>query len=199
MRLKVGQAAPLFTVTDITGRPVSLAAYAGRKVMVSFARAAVCPLCNVRLAHLIYRYPQYQAQGMAFIAFFESSVENAQYYLDRLRCPFPLVADLRRQIYTLYGLETLMLGTARGTLRRGVYREARQRDLGIASLLRGFLAMDGAKFRMPAEFLLGPDLRVQRAYYAKDAGDFLTFAELDRFAAMSETGERARSGHAHRS
>jgi peroxiredoxin len=194
MRLKVGQTAPPFTVLDIAGRPVSLAAYAGTKVMLSFYRAAVCPLCNVRLAHLIYRYPQYQAQGMAIVAFFESSPENARYYLDRLRCPFPLIADLQRQVYTLYGLETSMLGTARGTLRNGVYREARARGLGVADKLRGFILMDGRKFRMPAEFLLGPDMRIRRAYYAHDAGDFLSFAELDRFAAENEPAASARSG-----
>jgi hypothetical protein len=150
--------------------------------MLAFHRSAVCPLCNVRLSHLIYRYPQYQAQGMNVIALFESSLENAREYLDRLQSPFPIVADPRRQVYTLYGLETSWLGTARGTLRRAVYREARQRHLGIAPLLPGFFAMDGRKFRMPAEFLLGPDLRVQRAFYAKDSGDFLPFSELDHFA-----------------
>jgi thioredoxin-dependent peroxiredoxin len=194
MRLRVGQAAPLFTVYDIIGRPVPLARYAGTKVMISFYRAAVCPLCNVRLSHLIYRYPQYQAQGMSIITFVESSLENARYYLDRLRCPFPIVADLRRQVYSVYGLGTSMLGTARGTMRNSVYREARERDLGVADKIRGFLLMDGRKFRMPAEFLLGPDLRIRRAYYAHDAGDFLSFAELDRFAASPEGMAGVHSG-----
>jgi peroxiredoxin len=182
MRLKAGQDAPLFVVQDIYGRRISLAAYTGSKVMLSFHRAAVCPLCNVRLSHLIYRYPQYQARGMNVIAFFESSLDKAREYLDRLQCPFPIVADLQRQTYSLYGLETSWLGTLRGTLRRSVYREARRQHLGIPPLLPGFFAVDGRKFRLPAEFLLGPDLRIRRAFYAKDSGDFLPFSELDHFA-----------------
>ncbi len=183
MRLRVGTSAPPFTVRDLTGRTISLSQYAGTGLCLSFNRAAVCPLCNVRLAHLIMRYPEYQARGMSIIAFFESSSEVAQHYLDRLQCPFPIVADLQRQVYALYGLETSMLGTARGSMRNGVYREARARGLGIVGKVRGFLAMDGRKFRMPADFLIGPDLRIRRAYYARDAGDFLSFAELDAFAA----------------
>jgi peroxiredoxin len=182
MRLKVGQPAPLFSVDDMYGRRISLGSFVGQKVMIAFHRSAVCPLCNVRLSHLIYRYGSYQAQGMYIIAFFESSLEHTREYLDRLRCPFPVIADIGRQVYGLYGLETSWLGTARGTLRRSVYREARDWGLGDARLLPGFFKMDGRKFRMPAEFLLGPDLRIQRAYYAKDAGDFLPFYELDHFA-----------------
>jgi thioredoxin-dependent peroxiredoxin len=183
MRLRVGTSAPLFTAWDISGRRVSLAHYLGQGLLLSFNRAAVCPLCNIRIFHLIERSPRYQAQGLSIIAFFESSQEIAQAYLDRLRSPFPIVADLQRQVYALYGLETSVLGTVRGSLRNSVYQEARDRGLGIADKLRGFLAMDGRKFRMPADFLIGPDLRIRRAYYAHDAGDFLSFAEVDAFAA----------------
>ena len=72
-----------------------------------------------------------------------------------------------------------MIGTARGTMRRSVYREARRRGLGDWRLLAGFFAMDGRKFRMPADFLLGPDLRIRSAHYGRDSGDFLMFSELE--------------------
>src|SRR5262245_66529846 len=67
--------------------------------------------------------------------------------------------------------------------RRSVYQEARQRGLGIWQLLRGFVAMDGNRFRMPADFLIGPDMTIQKVHYGRDSGDFLGFAELDAFAA----------------
>ncbi|MBF6590096.1 MAG: redoxin domain-containing protein [Ktedonobacterales bacterium] len=193
MRLKVGQDAPLFVINDIYGRRVPLAAYQGTKLLLSFHRSSVCPLCNIRLSHLIYRYQEYQRQGFAIIAFYESSLAYTRRYLDRLQCPFPIIADRERTVYSLYGLESSWLGTARGTLRRSVYREAKRHNLGVWRLLPGFLAMDGKKFRMPAEFLLGPDLRIQRAYYAKDAGDFLPFSELDAFAASGTSVRGART------
>src|SRR5260370_40457420 len=96
-RLRAGQAAPLFNVLDMYGRPVSLASYAGRQVLVAFHRAANCPLCSLRLWRLIQHYPTLQRQGVAVIAFFESAPAYSHLYLDRMRPPFPLVADLERQ------------------------------------------------------------------------------------------------------
>jgi peroxiredoxin Q/BCP len=183
MRMKVGQVAPQFTAADLDGRPITLHRYYGRHVLLSFSRAAVCPLCNIRMQLLVERYPRYQAQGLQVLAFFESSPELARQYLTRLAAPFPLLPDLRGDVYDLYGLGTSWLGTARGALRRSVYREARRRQLGIWQLLRGFLAMDGRKFRMPAEFVLGPDQRIRLVHYGHDAGDFLLFSELEHYLA----------------
>jgi hypothetical protein len=73
MRLREGQLAPDFDVTDIYGRRVALERYRGRLTLLSFHRAAVCPLCNLRLAHLIRRAPAYRRAGLEIIAFFESS------------------------------------------------------------------------------------------------------------------------------
>lgn len=187
MRLKVGQGAPLFAINDLYGRQISLASYAGRKVMVSFHRAAACPLCNVRMSQLITRYPMYQQRGLEIIAFFESSPENAHHYLDRFQSPFPIIADIGRTVYSLYGLRSSALGQVRGLMRRSVIREASQKDIGEWRLLYNLLRVDGRKLRLPADFLLGgPDLRIRRAYYAHDSGDFLPFSELDRFLSSDE-------------
>ncbi|MFI5275047.1 MAG: redoxin domain-containing protein, partial [Ktedonobacterales bacterium] len=155
----------------------------GAHVLLSFNRAAVCPLCNMRMFLLTERYARYQAKGLYVLAFFESSAGLAQEYLPRLHAPFPLIPDLAGEAYDRYGLGTSMIGTARGTLRRSVYREARQRQLGVWQLIRGFLAMDGRKFRMPADFVLGPDQTIRLAHYGQDAGDFLPFSELDNYIA----------------
>lgn len=184
MRLRVGELAPLFDVVDLYGRRVSLNACYGNLVLISFYRSAVCPLCNVRLSYLLRRAHDYQRAGVTIISFFESFPDNAHLYLDRFRAPFPIVADGAADVYARYGLKTSWFGTARGTLRRSIYHEARQRNLGDWRLLPGFFAMDGKKFRMPAEFLLGPDLTVRVAYYGHDAGDFMRFSELDHHIEM---------------
>ncbi len=183
MRLKAGQYAPLFDVVDIYGRHLSLAEYYGRKVLISFNRAAVCPLCNVRTWHLINRYREYQRQGMSIIAFFESSPSRAHQYLDRLRAPYPIIADLDRKIYDLYGLEESLFGALYARLfRGGAYREAPRHRIG-GNIIENVLQMDGKLGRLPADFLVSPDLRIHLAYYGKDAGDFLLFSAVDAFAA----------------
>jgi peroxiredoxin len=186
MRLKVGQYAPLFDTTDMYGRRVSLADYYGRRTLLAFHRAANCPLCNLRLWHLINRYPAYQREGLAVIAFFESAPDFAHEYLDRLRPPFPLVADLGLSVYNLYGLESALTGALVARLTRwSVYRDAKRLHIGGHPWFNP-LTMDGHVGRLPADFLLGPDMRIRTAYYGRDAGDFLLFSEIDAFVAQPE-------------
>ncbi|MEO7003773.1 MAG: peroxiredoxin-like family protein [Ktedonobacterales bacterium] len=181
MRLKVGQLAPQFTMQDITGKQVSLAQYRGRKILVSFNRAAVCPLCNLRTWHMIHRYPEYRWRGLEVIAFFESSPQRTHQYLDQFQAPYPIIADLDHKVYSQYGLENSLLGVLRGRLARGSdYREASQHNINAGNV-RSVLHAGGAIARMPADFLIGPDGRIAVAYYGKDAGDFMLFSEIDRF------------------
>ena len=46
MRVQAGQAAKLFTTTDISGKVIELEAFRGRRTMLSFYRYASCPFCN---------------------------------------------------------------------------------------------------------------------------------------------------------
>src|SRR5260221_10302804 len=118
MRLRTGQVAPSFQAIDIYGRRVALSHYRGTNLLLSFNRAAVCPLCNIRTWHLINRYGMYQRLGMQIIAFYESSPGRSHSYLDRLEAPFPIIADLERNIYSLYGLESSWLGAVNARLTR---------------------------------------------------------------------------------
>lgn len=178
MRLAVGQPAPQFAVKDIYGRPISLTDYAGTYLLVSFYRFAVCPLCNLRMWHLIRRYPDYQRRGLNILAFTESAPANAHGYLDRLQCPFPIVADLASRIYAQYGLETSPFGVVRALLgRQAAYLEAARLNIGGWNLRR----MDGSFTRLPADFIIAPDQRIGLAFYGRDSGDFLLFDELDAY------------------
>ncbi len=192
MKLRRGQIAPDFAVRDIFGRAVSLADYRGSNVLVTFNRAAVCPLCNVRTYHLIRRYPIYQRFGLGIIAFFESSPERTHFYLDRLQSPYPIVADLKHSVYDDYGLDSSFLGGLRALFgRRSVYREADTLNLGSGSnLAENVFRMDGKMSRLPGDFLIGPDGRIKLAYYGHDAGDFLLFSDLETAAFGAPVDER---------
>ena len=182
MRLRQGQFAPFFDVRDIYGRQVRLENYYGYKVLISFHRAAVCPLCNMRTYHMIQRYPQYQARGMAVISFWDSTPQQARHYLDRLHAPYPIIADREHAVYARYGLESSLFGALRARIMRNtVYREAAQKHLGERSPIDAILA-GRSLGRLPGDFLLSPGLRIARAYYGHDSGDFMLFSEIDQFA-----------------
>jgi peroxiredoxin len=181
MRLKPGQLAPRFAVDDIYGRHVDLADLRGARVLLSFYRAAVCPLCNIRTWHLIDRYAEYRRQGLYHVAFYESSTQLTHQYLDRLRAPFPVVADFGRTVYGLYGLEWSLFGAFYAKLTRGpVYREATAKRVG-GTTIQSVTQAGRAFGRLPGDFLIGPDQRIHTAYYGRDAGDFLPFAAIERF------------------
>jgi peroxiredoxin len=182
----------LFARTDVYGRPVALQDYAGRHLLLSFYRAAVCPLCTLRLAHLIDRAPAYARQGLALLAVFESTPAGTWPYMSSLKVPFPVIGDVAGDLYAAYGLESRLLHAAWGWLhRRRAFREAARRGLG-GSMWQNLTQTPGPMGRLPGDFLIGPDLRIERAYYGRDAGDFLLFADIDAYVAnLAAAGSRA--------
>lgn len=182
MRLRVGQQAPNFDVTDIYGRRIRLTDWRGQKLLISFHRAAVCPLCNMRTYHMIQRYADYQRLGLSIISFWDAPLDQALRYLDRLQAPFPIVADREHIVYAAYGLESSLFGALRARiLRNAVYREAAKLRLGAPTPIDAFLA-GRSLGRLPGDFLIGRDLRIRQAYYGRDAGDFMLFSEIDDYA-----------------
>ncbi len=183
MRLSPGQQAPYFALTDVYQRPVELTAYAGKNVLLSFYRAAVCPLCNVRFLHLLEQEDAYRRLGLYQVAFFDCSAESVHHYFDRYDSSVPIIADYERVVYSQYGLETSLRGVLRGRLIRGkLYREAARRRIG-GNTLQSILQAEGSLTRLPAEFLIGPDLRIYTAHYARDIGDFLSLSTIEKFLA----------------
>lgn len=194
MRLQPGQIAPFFAVTDAYGRSVSLTDYAGRRLLVSFYRAAVCPLCNFRLLYFVRHYAEYQQDGLQIVAFFESSPAYIHRYLDRLAVPFPVIADPVRSVYTLYGTEVSWWGVVRARLGRwSTYRSAAREHVG-GNIVQNVAHMDGHMARLPAEFLIGPDRRIHTAHYGRDAGDFLPLTSIEAFLGVRAATSVRRGG-----
>ena len=96
----------------------------------------------------------------------------------RAPIPFPLIPDPERALYRLYGVTASWLGYLAGTLRLRTVRDA---------FRRGFYPgkSDGVIAQLPAEFLIGSDLVIERAYYGKDIGDHLPLGEIDVWVAAN--------------
>jgi thioredoxin-dependent peroxiredoxin len=192
VKLRTGQIAPAFCLSDLFGRRVALDAYRGGHVLLSFHRSAACPFCSVRAYHLIRRAPLYQQMGLSLIAFYEATPERAHSYLDRLHAPYSIIVNPTHEIYDRYGLGTSALGLLWAMLARSsVMRTAKRLHLGAgADLLEMARNTDGALARLPGDFLVGPDGRIQLAHYGRDAGDFALFRDLETAAFGAPLDER---------
>lgn len=182
MRLKPGDTAPPFETTTIDGRPIRLDRYRGQKLLLAFFRYASCPLCNLRISELIRHHAELKMQGLHIVAIFQSPPERLPQYAGRQEPPFPLIADPDCRLYRLYGVESSWSGFLKGGLRVGALATA---------MAKGFLPgpMDGDKTRIPADFLIDPDLVIQTTYYGKDIGDHLPLPAIRQWLEQTSSGK----------
>lgn len=174
MRLEAGQHAPGFSATDLHGQEVTLDQYRGRYLLLSFYRFASCPFCNLRIHELIQRMPELERHKLSLAAVFQSERDRLLAYAGNQRPPFPILPDLNRRLYRLYGIESSLYGLVAGFVLH----------LGRAmkSMRMGFLPgpTDGGTTLIPADFLIGPDGTIVTAYYGRDIADHLPVAALLR-------------------
>jgi peroxiredoxin len=174
LRLRKGEPARDFQVTDISGKRISLKDYSGRKLMLSFYRYAACLLCNLRVYKLIQHYPSLHKKGLEMVAFYQSPKKSVLRYLEKLDAPFPIVGDPKREVYALYRVESSLKGYLKGLTRVSEIREARRLGFTVGRA-------EGDKNLIPADFLIGPDLRIEEAYYGEDIGDHMPIEAIERF------------------
>jgi thioredoxin-dependent peroxiredoxin len=178
MQIQAGAPAPHFRVEDIFGSPIELSDYAGKSLLLSFFRNAACAICNLRVHQLIQRYPAYRQAGLAILAVFESPRDSILQYVGRQDAPFPIAADPQARLYALYGVETSESKVAK------TMTMPETQETILAAAAQGFVLTPeaGSNFnRMPADFLIGPDLIVQRAHYAEYVMDHLPVETIEQF------------------
>jgi peroxiredoxin Q/BCP len=185
MRLQEGEYAPLFHARDLQGRSVALANYYGGPTLIAFYRAAACPVCCLRLWHLLRRVTHLYQPTLQVIVLVDSAPAAAERYLPRFQSAIALIAEHDQGLADLaeaYGVRSSLVGAVRTRWkRREEYAKAKEVGLGSQSLREQRATFDGDWGRMPAEFLLWPDLRIALARYGTDAGDFLPFTVVDEF------------------
>ena len=176
MRIQAGTIAPSFAARDSFGQPIDLEQYAGKWVLLSFFRNGACAICNLRVHRLIERFPDLQRQGLEVIAVFESPASSIQQYVGQQVAPFPIVPDPDASLYALYGVE-VSKEKVEATMTR-----PETSDLIAEAAANGFALTPepGSNFyRLPAEFLVGPDGVVRVAHYAEYVYDHLEFDHLE--------------------
>ena len=102
-RLAPGEPAPAFTLPDADGKPVSLADYAGRKVIVYVYPAAMTPGCTKQACDFLDSLQSLAAAGYAVLGLSPDKPEKLAKFRERDALTFPLLSDTDKAVLTAYG------------------------------------------------------------------------------------------------
>lgn len=102
-RLAPGDTAPDFTLTDQDGTTVSLADYAGRKVIVYFYPAASTPGCTTQACDFRDRLDSFGAEGFAVVGISPDGPAKLQKFAAAEQLSFPLLSDEDHAVAEAYG------------------------------------------------------------------------------------------------
>jgi peroxiredoxin Q/BCP len=111
-RLAPGDAAPAFTLPDADGKPVSLADFAGSRVVVYFYPAAMTPGCTTQACDFRDSLDSLAAAGVTVLGISPDKPEKLAKFRDRDAITFPLLSDPDRSVLEAYGAygEKMMYG-----------------------------------------------------------------------------------------
>ena len=102
-RLAVGDPAPTFTLTDDTGAQVSLADYAGRKVIVYFYPAAMTPGCTTQACDFSDSLDALTAKGYAVLGVSPDSPAKLAKFRAKEGLTITLLSDPDKAVLQAYG------------------------------------------------------------------------------------------------
>ena len=101
----VGQAAPDFTLSDLTGKPVSLSALRGKVVIVNFW-ATWCPPCRAEMPSMELLHRELGDQGLVLLAvnIEKDGRQAVSKFLAASPHSFPVLLDEQEEIQKRYGV-----------------------------------------------------------------------------------------------
>lgn len=103
--LKVGDKAPLFTLKDPDGNPVSSADLLAKGPLVlTFYRGVWCPYCNMELQALQAFLPTLQEVGASLVAISPQIAANSRKSVRTNGLEFPILSDTHNDVAQAFGL-----------------------------------------------------------------------------------------------
>ncbi|MGJ7504838.1 AhpC/TSA family protein [Variovorax sp. ZT5P49] len=173
MKLLPGSVAPPLRLQTIHGKAIATQGFETQYLHLQFRRFAGCPVCNFHLMVMARRQPEIAAAGIRQVVFFHSSREEMLKYQSQL--PFDCVADLKKDFYRAYGVET----SWRALLNPRVFWSGMRWVLATGRFYR---KAENGILGLPADFLIDARGRVVAAHYGEHADDHWEVDDLLRLA-----------------
>ena len=102
--LEIGMKAPEFTLSDKDGNAVSLADFAGRKVVLYFYPKDNTPGCTRQACAFAAAYERFKANDVVVIGVSKDSVTSHQKFVQKYALPFILLSDPELHAIQAYGV-----------------------------------------------------------------------------------------------
>ena len=102
-KLKVGDAAPSFSLPDADGTLVSLSDYAGRRVIVYFYPAAMTPGCTTQAVDFTANAADIDSAGFDIVGISPDTPAKLAAFRERETLDVTLLADENRAVMNAYG------------------------------------------------------------------------------------------------
>ena len=120
VKLQPGTPAPDFTLPDAEGKPVSLADYRGKNVIVYFYPQAATPGCTTEACDFRDNLASLQGSGYEVLGISPDAPEALAHFTGDFALTFPLLADEDHAVALAYGAwgEKLIHGEVREGLVR---------------------------------------------------------------------------------
>lgn len=120
MALKIGSAAPAFKLKNQDEKPVSLADYKGKKVIVYFYPAASTPGCTTQACDFRDNINSLKSAGFTVLGISPDEPAKLKKFKDKEKLNFELLSDPENKIqqkYGAYGEKSMYGKTYMGTIR----------------------------------------------------------------------------------
>lgn len=173
-KLKIGDKAPGFEITDTDGNIIKLSNYKGQKVLIAFFRYAGCPVCNFRVHELIENYDSISSKGYGIIAIFESNTITLKEYLSETGVPFTVIGDPHLKLYKEYSVEKSFWKTLSSVFKKQT-KEAMKKGNKLFSKK---YKRNGNLTRLPADFIVDENGILKAVHYGTNISDHLPITEF---------------------
>ena len=104
LQLKVGDAAPKFSVATNGGGQLSLSDYLGKNVVLYFYPRDDTPGCTKEACAFRDAYADFQKQGVVVLGVSPDAVKAHDKFVEKFKLPFTLLADTDKKIAQAYGV-----------------------------------------------------------------------------------------------
>ena len=99
-----GDKAPQFSGENQRGEQISLADYAGKKLVLYFYPKDDTPGCTAEACDLRDNYNRFLDAGYAILGVSPDNAKKHQKFIDKYELPFDLLADTEKETCTAYGV-----------------------------------------------------------------------------------------------